>query len=321
MRRPFFHRSPALTILAGALLLAAAADLTAQAAGAAATGTPRRLRASDVDTMPVANAGVRVAYGPDSLQFGELRMPKGRGPFPVAIVVHGGCWYSPYASVRNSAPLADALTAAGVATWNIEYRRYDQPGGGWPGTFFDVAAGADHLRILARSYPIDTSRVVAAGHSAGAHLALWLASRASLRSDSPLVTASPIALDGVVSIGGIADLREFYTRERSTCGNPAVESLLGGVPDSVAARVGDASPIERLPLRIPTVHVAGDQDRIAPRAAIDAYAVAARRAGDSVVVHIVPGEGHFEAIAPSRAAGRASIDAVLMLLHMARSGR
>ncbi len=248
-------------------------------------------------------------------------MPAGRGPFPVAIVVHGGCWYSPYASIRNSAPLADALTAAGVATWNIEYRRYDQPGGGWPGTFLDVAAAADHVRILARTHPIDTTRVVAAGHSAGAHLALWLASRASLRSDSPLATPAPIALNGVVSIGGIADLREFYARDRTTCGNPAVESLLGGVPDSVASRVRDASPIERLPLRVPTVHIAGDQDRIAPRAAIDAYAAAARHAGDSVVVHIVPGDGHFEAIAPSRAAGRATIGAVLTLLHLTRSTR
>lgn len=276
----------------------------------------KRLRASDVDTMSVADPGRRIAYGRDSLQFGDLRLPPGRGPFPVAVVVHGGCWYSPYASLRNTAPLAAALTERGIATWNVEYRRYDHPGGGWPGTFDDVAAALHHVRALAREFPLDTTRVAAAGHSAGAQLSLWLASRGKTRPESVAVGVPPLTLAGVVSIGGITDLREFYARQRATCGNPAVESLLGGVPDSMPARVREVSPMERVPIGVPSVHIAGSADRIAPRSSLDAYAAAARARGDSVEVQTIPADGHFEAIAPTRAAGRAVIEAVLRLLTL-----
>jgi acetyl esterase/lipase len=234
--------------------------------------------------------------------------------------VHGGCWYSPYASVRNTAPLADALAAAGVATWNVEYRRYDQPGGGWPGTFRDVALATDYVRTLARLHPIDTTRIVLAGHSAGAHLALWLATRRTLSPDSPLAGGAPLPITAVVSIGGIGDLREFYPRQRATCGNPGVESLLGGVPDSVPARVRDASPIERLPLGVPSVHVAGSRDQIAPVALREAFAAAARRAGDRAEVVTVPG-GHFEAIAPHTDAGAEVIRFILASLGHHPGGR
>ena len=273
------------------------------------------MRASDVDTLTLHGTATRIAYGHDSLQFGELRIPRGRGPFPLAIVVHGGCWMSRYATVRNTAALAEALTDARVATWNVEYRRYDNPGGGWPGTFRDVADGADYVRTLARSYPIDTSRVVAAGHSAGGQLVLWLATRRALSSTSPLAGGLPLALKGVVSIGGIADLAEFYARERDSCGNPAVESLLGGVPDAVPDRVRDASPIARVPLRVPSAHIAGDRDRIAPAAVRDAFVHAARAAGDSAWTVTIPGEGHFEAITPTTRTGRAVIDAIRQLLN------
>ncbi len=282
---------------------------------------PRLMRAGDVDTVPLISAGQRIAYGADSLQFGELRLPVGASAAaraPLAIIIHGGCWLSRYASVRNSAPLADALAQQGIATWNVEYRRYDHPGGGWPGTFRDVADGADYVRTLARLHPIDTTRIVAAGHSAGAQLALWLASRAALDPSSDLAGGSPLPLQGVVSIGGIADLREFYVREKATCGNPAVESLLGGVPDSVPARVRDASPFDRLPLGVPSIHVAGDRDFIAPTAVREAYAAAARARGDSVQVVTIIGDGHFEAMTPYKPAGRAVIDAVRLLLRLPR---
>lgn len=316
-RSAFLRAIIAMVLTAPAFL--APATVRAQGGATSASPAPRLMRAGDVDTVPVHDAGVRIAYGRDSLQFGELRLPTGAtssNRAPVAIVIHGGCWYSPYASVRNSAPLADALTQSGVATWNIEYRRYNNPGGGWTGTFRDVADGADYLRTLAKLYPIDTTRIVLAGHSAGGHLALWLASRRSLDRSSPLTGGAPMAIRGVVSIGGIADLREFYGRERNTCGNPAVESLLGGIPDSVPTRLRDASPIERLPLGVPSVHIAGDRDFIAPLAVREAYATAATARGDKARVVTIVGEGHFEAMTPYKAAGRAVIDAARDLLGL-----
>lgn len=317
-RRPAFLRAIVALILTAP---ASFAPVSASAQGGAARGTPapRLMRAGDVDTVPLRDVGVRIAYGSDSLQFGELRLPNGATNShraPIAIIIHGGCWYSPYASVRNSAPLADALAQSGVATWNVEYRRYNNPGGGWPGTFRDVADGADYVRTLAKLYPIDTTRIVLAGHSAGGHLALWLASRHSLDRASPLFGGTPLRVRGVVSVGGIADLREFYGRERNTCGNPAVESLLGGIPDSVSARVRDASPIERLPLGVPSVHIAGDRDFIAPVAVREAYATAATARGDNARVVTIAGDGHFEAMTPYKAAGRAVIDAIRDLLGL-----
>lgn len=301
------------TIAAATVAVAAVAEwspLAAQGSPAA----PRLMRAGDVDTIPLHRPATRIAYGTDSLQFGELRLPNGAGPFPVAIVVHGGCWLSRYANVRNTSALAEALAEAGIATWNVEYRRYDHPGGGWTGTFRDVADGADFVRTLARTYPLDTTRLVATGHSAGGHLALWLASRTSLGASSPLRSGTPMRLTGVVSIGGIADLREFYLRESKTCGNPAVESLLGGVPDSVPQRLRDASPIERLPLGVPSAHIAGARDMIAPEAVRDAYVMAARQRGDSAWQVTVSGDGHFEAITPTTPSGRAVIEAIRRFL-------
>jgi acetyl esterase/lipase len=304
-------------VAAGLALLAAC---TAQP-GAAQPTAPRLLRPADIDALPVRTTGVRHGYGPDSLQFGELRLPEGRGPFPVAVVLHGGCWYGPYAAVRNAAPLAEALTAAGVATWNVEYRRYDHPGGGWPGTFLDAAQALDHVRTLARSYPLDTTRVITIGHSAGAHLAAWLGTRARLRPSSPLHTGSaPLRPAGLVTLGGILDLREYQQRQLATCGNPAVESLLGGLPAEVPDRLADASPIERLPIGIPHIHVAGALDRIAPEAELERFAALARAGGDRVSVVIVPALGHHDVMAPSTAAGQAAVMAVRQLLTGQTSG-
>jgi len=317
-----FHRALfALLRIASVLIVPSVALAQGTAQGPPA---PRLMRAGDVDTVPLRDAGTRIAYGSDSLQFGELRLPAGATNShraPIAIVIHGGCWYSPYASVRNSAPLADALAQLGVATWNVEYRRYNNPGGGWTGTFRDVADGADYVRTLAKLYPIDTTRIVLTGHSAGGHLALWLASRPALDRASPLFGGTPLPVRGVVSVGGIADLREFYGRERNTCGNPAVESLLGGAPDSVPARLREASPIERLPLGVPTVHIAGDRDFIAPVAVREAYVTAARARGDSARVITIVGDGHFEAMTPYKAAGRAVIDAIRAMLELPPAAR
>ncbi|MFP5355480.1 MAG: hypothetical protein ACLGIK_10090, partial [Gemmatimonadota bacterium] len=85
----------------------------ALAVGAPTTAGPQGfLRPADINALPSKPADARIAYGPDSLQFGELRLPGGTGPFAVAIVIHGGCWVHGYAAAQNSAALADALRDA-----------------------------------------------------------------------------------------------------------------------------------------------------------------------------------------------------------------
>ncbi|WP_081764037.1 alpha/beta hydrolase [Sphingobium sp. Ant17] len=157
--------------------------------------------------LPVTAPTLVEAYGPDPLQIGELRLPAGPDPFPVVMVIHGGCWTKGYETLAGTAPLASALTDKGVATWNIEYRQVGDTRGGWPGTFQDWGAALDHLRVLARTQPLDLKHVVTVGHSAGAHAALWLAARPRLPADSEVRGADPLKVSAAVAIDGPGDLR------------------------------------------------------------------------------------------------------------------
>ena len=114
-------------------------------------GRSQELTFADVEKLPAPAADHRIAYGSDPLQFGELRLPKGKGPHTVAVIIHGGCWLSDY-DLRHVGSFGAALTDAGFATWSLEYRRVGNPGGGWPGTLQDVARGTDYLRSLRRTY-------------------------------------------------------------------------------------------------------------------------------------------------------------------------
>ena len=292
-----------------AMSIAGAVGLSALALSAEA----QNLSPFDVNALPSKPANARVAYGKDALQFGDLRLPEGKGPFPVVVVIHGGCWLS-IANLDNTAPMADALRDAGVATWNIEYRPVDKPGGGWPGTFEDVGAALEQVRALAATHPLDATRVVVAGHSAGAHLALWAAAQSRLPSSSVLHREAPLPVLGVVALGGPGDLRDFETYGRDICG-PAVERLIGGAPDAVPERWAQASPSELLPLGVRQVLIVGENDRVMPQRAREAYAAKARAAGDRVDVVVVPG-AHFEVIAPTTEAFAIAKDQILGLLGM-----
>ena len=134
------------------------------------------MTSADLATFPNPPADHVIAYGADKLQFGELRLPAGDGPHPVMVLVHGGCWLAEF-DITHIRKLAAAFAAEGIATWALAYRRVGDDGGGWPGTFDDVAAGTDHLSQIATQFNLDPDRVVVAGHSAGGHLAIWLGKR------------------------------------------------------------------------------------------------------------------------------------------------
>jgi acetyl esterase/lipase len=282
----------------------ALAALGFPAAGALAQ--PHFLSPADIDALPSTPADERFAYGPDSPQFGDLRLPGGPGLAPVAVVIHGGCWVESYADLRNTAALADALRRDGFATWNLEYRRLDQPGGGWPGTFLDVARGIDALRILARRHPLDLRRVIVIGHSAGGQLALWAAARHKLPPGSELFLPEPLAIAGVVGIGTPADLARFRLKESQTCGDAVVTKLMGGGPDRVPVRYAQGSPFELLPLGVRQILVTGSDDFIEGPPEGAAYVAAARRAGDRAEQRVIPDSGHHEYNSPETPAGRAT---------------
>ena len=268
----------------------------------AAAGSPRLMTPQDLQALPSRAPDRRVPYGEDSSQYGELRVPAGTGPHPVVVLIHGGCFKAAYANTRDLAPMADALKSDGIATWSIEYRRLGQPGGGWPGTYLDVGRAVDYLRTLAGQYQLDLGRVVIAGHSAGGHLAMWAAARARLPASSPLYVTDPIPVRGVVDLAGPVDMSANIQGYEALCRDTVITSLLGGTPATVPERYEQASVIRLLPLGVPQVLVAGTHEEFVPLPLIKAYVEAAERAGDSVGLVVIPGDGHFEIASPRSSA-------------------
>jgi acetyl esterase/lipase len=253
------------------------------------------LTVDDYTALPPVPPDARSAYGPGPDQFGELYLPAGPGPHPVVVLIHGGCWRAQY-GLAPLGPLCAALRAAGLAVWSLEYRRLGG-GGGWPATFADVAAGADALPALGA--PLDLGRVVAAGHSAGGHLALWLAARRRLTPGSPLWAPAPLPVRGVLALAALADLGA--AARRGLCGT-AVPELLGGAPEEQPARYAAASPAALLPLGVPVRHLVGAADAIVPPDYLAEHVAAARAAGDDVALAVLPDAAHFEVVAPASAA-------------------
>ncbi|HEY2706830.1 MAG TPA: alpha/beta hydrolase [Caulobacteraceae bacterium] len=260
----------------------------------------RAVRPEALAELPVSAPCLTEAYGPDPMQFGELRLPTGDGPHPIAVIVHGGCWTKGFATLAYMRPLADRLAAVGLATWTIEYRQVGDDGGGWPGTFLDWAAGLDHVRTLAARYPLDLSRVVALGHSAGGHAGLWLAARPTLDAASPIRGGSPLKISAAVSIDGPGDLVTYADRYERICGGPVIAGLMGGRPDAVPSRYADGDPVRRLPLGIAQVLIASTF--LTPDAAAD-YQTRATVAGDRVEVLALEDAGHFDMLAPGTPSG------------------
>jgi len=239
-----------------------------------------------------------------------VRLPAGIGPHPVVMVIHGGFWRAQY-SLEHIGHLCAALTAAGFATWNLEYRRLGNPGGGWPDTLLDVAHGADYLREISAQYPLDLNRLIAVGHSAGGHLALWLAARHRLATDNELYLDHPLPLWGVIPLAGVSDLISAW---HLRLGNGAVGELLGGSPDTAPARYAATSPAELVPLGVTQVLIHGTEDRNVPFSMSRAYVARARAAGDQATLIPLPGMGHFEPIDPRSGAWSTVLAAARQLL-------
>jgi acetyl esterase/lipase len=269
-------------VLRTALTIAAASSVP----GCAPTRKPKPRAV--VTTMPFE----RIAYGTAPQQFADLRRPPGGGPGPVVIVLHGGFWQAQY-DLGLMVPACEALAREGISTWNVEYRRVGDPGGGWPGTFLDVGTAADHLRRIGPAQGLDVRHVVTMGHSAGGQLALWLAGRRWIRGGD-LRMASPLKVHGALSLAGIVDLRRAYE-----LGLTPVADLMGGAPDAVPERYQTGDPAALIPLAVPQILVHGSNDTVVPESLSAQYARAAAARGDEVRFVPLPGTGHAELIDPT----------------------
>lgn len=254
---------------------------------------------------------VHLGYGSEPLQFAELYLPDNNGLHPVVILIHGGYWRARY-GLDLMTGLAKDLANRGIAAWNIEYRRVGDPGGGWPGTFLDVALAADYLRSVAPTYALDLQRVISIGHSAGGHLALWLAGRRNLAQNSPLaITDQPLALAGAISLAGVVDLELAWRLHLS---NGAVIDLLEGGFEEVPDRYMGASPPVLLPLGIPHILIHGTEDDSVPLQMSLEYLAKAKAANDVVRFIELEGVDHFALIDPKSAAWNITFDELEKLL-------
>ena len=276
----------------------------------------------DKPELATTRADHKIAYGKDALQVGELWLPPSvsKGALPVVVLLHGGCWLAELPGPELVAFLADELRKQGVAVWSLTYRRIGHRGGGYPGTFSDVADGVAHLRVLAEKYHLDLTRVVATGHSAGGHLALWVAAQKRIPAGSILKREQAVNFNAVIGLAAISDLAYYARTGGHGCGENTVAQLVDratrGTPDTApgsppGAAFLDTSPAEMLPLGVKQLLIHGALDRMVPPAISLGYQTRAKEQGESIELITLENAGHFELIAPWTAAGKVVVAKIL----------
>jgi acetyl esterase/lipase len=252
----------------------------------------------EILTLPPPPADARVAYGTDPQQFGEVRLPKTTAPFPIVMNIHGGYWRAKY-DLAHVGHLCASLTNQGLATWNIEYRRVGNPGGGWPGTFEDIRNAYRFLPQLAKRYNADLTKMLVMGHSAGAQLALCLA-------------AHEPSVKNVVSLAGVVDLQQAWELHLS---NNAVVEFLGGTPKDVPEHYREADPMQ-FSINHSTTQwlIHGAADDVVPSYFSRSYAERMKTKGEDVHYLEISTAGHFDLIDPHSSAWPRVESTVLHLL-------
>ncbi|MFT5674800.1 MAG: acetyl esterase/lipase [Paraglaciecola sp.] len=240
---------------------------------------------SSVTDLEFTNADFKLSYGQDPLQYGLLWLPpdapevdttahshiKNQSDFPLIVLIHGGCWLNAY-DIKHTYALSTALAAAGYAVWSLEYRRTGDEGGGWPGSLTDVRAGISYIHKL-KTYPVDLSKVVLTGHSAGGHLALL----AGAKNQSVLA---------VIGLAAITDI-EKYSRGDNSC-ESAIRQFMAGSYDERTREYDSANPLKQT-LHINNLLLQGDADVIVPMV---------QATQSKLPFKILEGAGHFDWIHP-----------------------
>jgi len=287
--------------------------LSAASLAHAAPATPMKL--ADYMALSGPAPSATIAYGRAPSQYAELFRPAGKGPFPVAVLVHGGCWTKEYGGITQLRSLAGALISQGIAVWNVEYRRIDEAGGGYPGTYQDVNAAIELLGAQAKQQQLDVERVVAIGHSAGGQLVQWLAGRGRIAPSSPLFQPQFLPVRQIISLGGLADLRREEALIKSSCERDMVD--LTGLPSASRPDVfSDTNAAELMPNSSHTVLITGELDTVSPPRVAHDYAARATAAGDSAEVIILPGASHYDEVAPASPAFELVLPAIRAALGM-----
>lgn len=232
---------------------------------------------SDIQALEARRPSLERAYGPDPLQTTLLFEAVGSLKRQVALI-HGGCWSNQYARA-HIAPLASALAGAGFNVWVPEYRRVGDTGGGWPGTYRDVAAAINYIAGHSGEPPI------AVGHSAGGHLAL-------------LAAADPdVALAGVIGLAAITNL-SIYSHQEGSC--PAMTQELMGTTYADSPEQYHAASVMGPDITVPAHLIRGSLDRIVGADQLAGFA--------PHQILQIPDAGHFDLIHPEHRAFNVLVD-------------
>lgn len=239
--------------------------------------------ADDILNRPQPHPDKRFAYGADPHQFIDVRLPNTKGPHRVLINIHGGFWRAKYDLV-HAGHLCEALRHEGLATFNLEYRRVGNPGGGWPGTFADIRAAYRLIQQKEKHFHLNLDQLVVTGHSAGGQLALCLA-------------AHEPSLRRVIALAGVVDLKKAFALHLS---NDAVSEFMGGAPDKVPEHYTEADPMEeQMPKATTQWLIHGTSDEIVPVQFSRDYVTQKKAKGENVVLVEIPQAGHFDLINPN----------------------
>lgn len=239
----------------------------------------------------------RIQYGEHPSQFGELRLPPNNGVYPVIVSIHGGFWQKKYSLDENTSIVED-LTQRGFATWNIEYRRLGEQGGGWIGTFVDIINAFNHLNQLENEFSLDLTSIVVLGHSAGGQLAIWLSALNSKDHSDYFKTTPLIPIRCVISLAGVMDLEKLWKIHEDFELPSLVAGLLDGTPKEVPSHYSKTSPIELIPVDIEQILIHGENDRQVPVEMSINYYNKALEKGARIHLEILFDTDHFMIIDP-----------------------
>jgi len=198
----------------------------------------------------------------DTKQVLDVIVPRGEGPFPILISIHGGGWIS--GDKYHYTRIARQFANAGKLVFNVNYRL--APKFRFPIQFQDIAAAVGWTYRNAHRYGGDVNNIFLSGDSAGAHLASWHA--AALNRPELLKYAEisdPIPgenIKGMLLLFGVYDL-ETATNLGFPGLKTSIEAFIGKNRRSYKKIAHIASPIRHIDRRYPPVFLtAGEKDRL-----------------------------------------------------------
>ena len=226
----------------------------------------------------------------------DIYQPKGEGPFPAVLLVHGGGWAR--GEPADMKGIAEELAAAGFVVMNAAYRF--APTYPFPAQLHDLQQALRWLRAEAPRFDVDPERVAGFGYSAGAHLVALLGLAAADEALDSAHGGSETRLQAVVAGGTPTDLRKFE-------GGKLVPQFLGGNQQQVPDAYHLASPIVHVTPEAPPFYLYhGGSDMLVSVDHAEDFAAALDAAGVHVELYRMRLRGHITAfLGDGTAVGRA----------------